>query len=126
MLEEIHLSFKDQVDFYIVYLKEIHPKDEWYIGGDSISTCYKQPKTMEERQNIVKAMQEYAPFLTVPILVDLMDNNFNIGYDAVPERLFVIEQEMFSYFSGPGPFHFKPEELRKYFINRYGIGSSSN
>ncbi|EGC28911.1 hypothetical protein DICPUDRAFT_43625 [Dictyostelium purpureum] len=106
-------------DCYIVYMKEIHPADEWYIGGDKISLCYKQPTTMQQRLEIVKALKEYAPFVTIPFLVDLMDNNFNKVYDAVPERLFILENKQFKYVGGPGPFGFVPEEVREYLTKRF-------
>eukprot|EP01133_Synstelium_polycarpum_P012155 gene12155-14223_t len=57
--------------------------------------------------------------ICVPFLVDLMDDNFNAGYDAVPERLFVIENNKFSYVGGCGPFQFLPEELKEYLTNRF-------
>ncbi|GAM25747.1 hypothetical protein SAMD00019534_089220 [Acytostelium subglobosum LB1] len=120
LFQEIYEEFKGfDIDFYIVYLAEMHPADGWVIGGDSISTCYKQPKTMEERLTIVKALQEYSPNVTIPYLVDLIDDNFNQVYDAVPERLYVLENNKFSYVGGPGPFQFIPEELREYLTKRY-------
>jgi len=124
MLQGIMDQFKQYVDCYIVYLKEIHPADEWYIGGDEVSTCFKQPTSMQQRVKIVEALQEYAPFVKVPFLVDLMDNNFNVGFDAVPERLYVIENNKFSYIGGPGPFHFIPEELVNYLDQRFPSAST--
>ncbi|KAN0015443.1 hypothetical protein ACTFIU_008174 [Dictyostelium citrinum] len=119
MFQDIFVDFKEWVDIYIVYLKEIHPADEWYIGGDEISLCYRQPKSMEERRAIVKDLKEYAPFCTIPFLIDKMDNNFNKVYDAVPERLYVLEDKKFKYVGGPGPFGFIPEELREFLTKRY-------
>ncbi|EFA74534.1 thyroxine 5'-deiodinase [Heterostelium album PN500] len=111
-------EFAEYCQFYILYLAEMHPVDGWVIGGDEISTCYKQPKTMKERLNIVKALQEYSP-VTIPYLVDLIDNGFNAKYDAIPERLFVLENKKFSYVGGPGPFKFIPEELKEYLTKRF-------
>ncbi|KAM9981276.1 hypothetical protein ACTFIY_003596 [Dictyostelium cf. discoideum] len=119
MFQDIFVDFKEWVDIYIVYLKEIHPADEWYIGGDEISLCYRQPKSMEERRAIIKDLKEYAPFCTIPFLIDKMENNFNKVYDAVPERLYVLEDKKFKYVGGPGPFGFIPEELREFLTKRY-------
>ncbi|EGG15861.1 thyroxine 5'-deiodinase [Cavenderia fasciculata] len=98
----------------------MHPSDEWYVGGDEISLCHKQPTNMRQRFQIIKNFKDYCNDLTVPILVDLMDNNFQAGYDAVPERIFVIENnKTFSYVGGPGPFEFFPEQVKEYLDNRY-------
>ncbi|KYQ88436.1 thyroxine 5'-deiodinase [Tieghemostelium lacteum] len=125
MLQEIYEEFKDRAQFYIVYLKEIHPSDGWYIGGDEISLTHKNTTTMEQRQAYVSDMKEYSPFLTIPFLIDLMDDNFNFGYDAVPERLFVLENNKFQYVGGYGPFDFLPEQLKAFLTKKFSTENPS-
>ncbi|EFA74533.1 thyroxine 5'-deiodinase [Heterostelium album PN500] len=118
LIQAIANEFAEYCDFYIVYTAEVHTADGWIIGGDEISTAHKQPKTMKERLKIVEALQKFSP-VSIPYLVDLIDNNFNEKYDNTPLRLFVLENKKFSYVGGPGPFKSTPEELRDYLIDRF-------
>jgi hypothetical protein len=50
--------------------------------------------------------------LTIPVLVDDMDDSVNRAYAAWPERFYVIGIDgRIAYAGGPGPFQFKPQEL---------------
>lgn len=57
--------------------------------------------------------------LTVPVLVDGMDNAVERAFNGWPERLYVISNEgQIVYKGGRGPYGFKPDELEG-FLDRY-------
>jgi hypothetical protein len=99
-------SFYDKYKFianiYIVYILEAHfvEKDENdnFIGGWPIGYQYNysQPKTLEERFNMVELLiNEYHP--TIPILVDDMNNNFQNAYNPWPDRAYMYKNNKIMY-----------------------------
>ncbi len=52
--------------------------------------------------------------LKIPSLVDDLDNSTEIAYTGWPDRLYVIDRDgRVAYKSLPGPYGFKPQEVRK-------------
>lgn len=52
--------------------------------------------------------------LTIPAVVDRMDDAVNLAYRGWPERLYLVRQDgKLAYAGGPGPFGFEPDELEK-------------
>jgi type I thyroxine 5'-deiodinase len=78
---------------------EAHATDGFKIQQD---VCFKQPKTLKQRINIAKAFVEEHKF-EIPLYIDLMDNNANKDYLAVPERLYVIRDGIIEYKGDLGP-----------------------
>jgi hypothetical protein len=51
--------------------------------------------------------------LTMPVLVDGMDNAVGEAFAAWPERLYVAERGgRLAYVGGPGPFEFEPDKAK--------------
>ena len=49
-LNELYAKYKDQVQFYIVYIREAHPADGWQVPSNLIEDfIYAEPTTDEER-----------------------------------------------------------------------------
>lgn len=70
------------------------------------------PKTLEEREGIagdcIKSMK-----LTIPFLIDDMDDTANKGYAAWPDRIYVVGKDgKVAYKAGQGPWGFKPNEAK--------------
>jgi len=80
-------SFKDIANFVAVYIAEAHAQDEWPLGK---KVCLMQHKTMEERLSAARSFQKDYDF-QIPLLVDLMDNNFDGLYSSWPERFYIID-----------------------------------
>ncbi len=52
--------------------------------------------------------------LTIPTLVDGMDNAAFEAFSAWPERIYLVDADgRVRYRGGPGPYEFKPEEARE-------------
>jgi type I thyroxine 5'-deiodinase len=69
-----------------------------------------QPKSYEERVKVagdcIKDLK-----LSIPCLVDDMDNSAQKGYAGWPDRIYVIDREgKISYKGDPGPRGFKPAD----------------
>jgi hypothetical protein len=55
--------------------------------------------------------------MSMPLLMDEMDDRAGYAYSAVPDRLYVIDRNgQVAYKSGRGPFGFKPGELEQSLI----------
>jgi hypothetical protein len=70
-----------------------------------------QPTAENERLKVASACAVGLK-LTIPILVDDMNNSADIAYNGWPERLLVLSADgRVAYQGGKGPYEFKPEEL---------------
>lgn len=69
-----------------------------------------QPKTDAERCNVAKSCRSQLN-VTMPFLVDTIDDKVGTAYSGMPERLYVIDRQgRIAYKGGRGPFGFKPAE----------------
>jgi hypothetical protein len=81
-----------------------------------------QPKAANDRAGVANACAVGLK-LTVPILVDDMNNSADIAFNGWPERLYVLSEDgKVAYQGGKGPYDFKPEELAD-FLAGYTKGS---
>jgi len=76
--------------------------------------CFKRPTTLEQRLKLAQVSAEKFGMSTVPILVDTMDNNANIAFDAWPERLYVLRDNKVAFKGGPGPFGYDIDTLEEW------------
>lgn len=61
---------------------------------------YDQPVTYEERE-LIGAACIAAEELSIPVLVDEMDNSVDAAYEAFPNRLFIVATDGTTAFLGP-------------------------
>ncbi|KAL9976423.1 hypothetical protein ACROYT_G013722 [Oculina patagonica] len=99
--------FRQQVDFLVVYIEEVHPVDGWAFKNN-----YKirQHRTIEERCAAAKLLLPHLP-AGVPVVVDTMFNTANIAYGATPERLYIIKDGIIICQGGVGPFRYDLQEV---------------
>ena len=72
---------------------------------------FMQPRTYEERQEVASACT-LGLKLTIPALVDGMDNAADRAYNGWPERLYILSVEgKIAYQGGKGPYGFNPQEM---------------
>lgn len=77
---------------------------------------YEQPKTIGERK-IVAASCKRSLKLTMPVVVDEIDNRTDNAYAAWPERIFIVDAAgRIAYAGKQGPWGFKPEEAREWLV----------
>ncbi len=92
----------------MVYIREAHPSD----GRRPAPNAPKDPKTLEERELVasdcVKSMK-----LSIPFLIDGIEDAANKAYAAWPDRIYIVGKDgKIAYKGGMGPGGFKPAEAR--------------
>lgn len=107
------------MEFFLVYIREAHPMGEpdrrGRVGirkeapGGGGHGAIPLPKTEEERHAAAKKCVDGLE-LSIPTLVDSMDNAANYAYGAWPDRMYVIGVDgNIAYGGEPGPWGFDAE-----------------
>jgi hypothetical protein len=98
-------------------VREAHPIEGWRASGnDKAGITISQPRTKEER-TAVAARCCGALEMTMPLLVDEINDRVGHTYSGMPDRLYVIDREgRVVYKSGRGPFGFKTGEMEQSLI----------
>lgn len=98
----------------MVYILEAHPIDAWQDESnvkDKIAVA--TPKSFAQRCAVADTCTTKLA-LRIPAVVDDLQNSTEIAYTAWPDRLYVVDRDSrIAYKSHPGPYGFKPEEVRK-------------
>lgn len=107
----MYQSYRDRAAFLFVYVREAHPTDEWRMPvNEEEGVLFAQPKTLEARHDVARQCCNKLS-LTMPTVVDSIDNRVDGLYAAWPERIFIVDREgRIAYAGGQGPFGFKPAE----------------
>ena len=96
----------------MVYIREAHPEDGWQVGANKRDrVIYKKPKTMDERGSVASECVKKLE-LSMPCVLDRLDNAVDKAYGGWPDRLYVIDTKgNVTYRSGPGPWGFKLPDM---------------
>ena len=108
----LHRRFSDRVEFFVVYIREAHPIDEWQVeSNESEKILFAQPTTLAARSEIAQVCSLKLE-LPIPTLIDDMENSTDRKYYALPDRLYLIGIDgRVAYRGGPGPFGFVAADL---------------
>ena len=103
-LNELYAAYKDQVRFYIIYIREAHPHDGWRVPNNLIeSIIYPEPTTDDERTEVGSTC-EINLDLHMPMLIDSIGNDIDEMYVGLPMRLFLVDADgKIAYAGGMGP-----------------------
>ena len=83
------------------------------MGKDLLAKDIFQPKTLEERSKVARTCCS-ALNITMPMVVDDLNDRIGHAYSGMPDRLYVIDaQGRIAYKGGRGPFGFKPAEMQQ-------------
>ena len=106
-MEAIYHQYKTCVAFFVVYVQEAHPTDGWQVDSNvEEGILYQQHQTYAEREAVASTCSLNLK-LSVPVLVEEMDNAIDEAYGAAPERLYLIGQDgRVAYHGGAGPHFF--------------------
>lgn len=137
-LTELHEKYRDAVEFLVVYVKEAHPTDKWWLGrsrtqvlfhewsGNPARLDVKDPVTLAQRRKVAASCQANLFDGVVPLYVDEMDNDVARLYTSRPTRIYFIDLGgRVIYNPGIGPFGFNPDHLAPV-IERYLKESNPN
>jgi iodothyronine deiodinase-like protein len=106
-------AFRDRAAFNVVYIAEAHAEDGWQTTSNrQEGVVIKQHTTIGERRAAAhRCARELA--ITIPMLIDGMDDAACKAFSAWPERIYIIDREgTIAYQGGHGPYDFHPEEAR--------------
>jgi len=111
-LEALHDRHREEVAFFIVYIKEAHPEDGWVLTYNRRSgIALKDPQSAAERGEVARSCA-LRMRTSIPVLIDEMDNEVARQYGGWPDRLYLVGMDGRIAFQGAeGPFGFKPEQL---------------
>jgi Spy/CpxP family protein refolding chaperone len=89
-LEEIYRDFGPKITFFVIYTKEFHAADEGEVDRNKDSDIsVQQPKSLADRVKLGKQTRDGLK-LTIPFLVDLIENTTVAAYGAGENAAFVI------------------------------------
>jgi len=123
-LHELYAKYHNIIQFMVIYIREAHPIDGWWLGEGFMGLMLKisrskaatdiyDPKTIEERRAVAEQCEKTLQH-GIHTYVDDMDDNANKLYSGWPTRLYLIGLDgRVTYAGEPGPFGFKPKELGK-------------
>ena len=111
-LEELHSQYRDEVAFFVVYIKEAHPEDGWVLGRNRrADVSVQDPTTNQERGDVAQTCLVRMR-IGIPVLIDGIDNAAASAYGGWPDRLYLIGRDgRIAFQGGEGPFGFKPPDL---------------
>jgi hypothetical protein len=113
-MNEIYRSYRDRLEFYVIYIKEIHPTDGWQVDeNERDGVLHRQHRSFDERVQVGETCITKMA-LEMPALVDEMDDAVATAYAAMPERLYLIGRDgRIAYKGGVGPMFFQPAEWKQ-------------
>jgi hypothetical protein len=113
-LEELWQRHRDEVAFFIVYIREAHPEDGWVLRVNrEEEIALADPTSLAERAAAAEACVLRLR-TRIPVLLDDVDDVVALAYGGWPDRLYLIGRDGRVAFQGDeGPFGFKPEELER-------------
>ncbi len=104
------------MQFVTVYLREAHPADGWGGGKDKVTGKILQPRTLLDRTNVASKCCEMLK-VTMPLVVDGIDDLVGHAYSGMPDRLYIIDSAgKVAYQGGRGPFGYLPTEMEQSLI----------
>ena len=97
-----------------MYVREAHPTDGWRMASnDRAGIKVEQPRTKTDRAAIARHCCGLLE-ISMPMVVDEMDDRVGHLYSGMPDRLYVIDRDgQVAYKGGRGPFGFKPGEMEQ-------------
>ena len=103
-LNEIYQAHKDNIQFYLTYIKEAHAADGWQTPQNLYEeVIYNAPTSDDERADVASVCQVDLD-LKPPMLLDSIDDNIEDKYRSAPIRLYVVNAEgILTYAGEPGP-----------------------
>ncbi|HMC88383.1 MAG TPA: deiodinase-like protein, partial [Gemmataceae bacterium] len=113
----MHKRYGDQAEFLAIYVREAHPAEGWKMtSNDRVGIIINQPRKRDERVAVAQRCCSSLE-ITMPVLVDEIDDRVGHAYSGMPDRLYVIDRDgRVAYKGGRGPFGFKSRELEQSLI----------
>lgn len=115
-MQNMYETYGDIAEFRIVYIKEAHASDSSWPVPYAKEKGIKEHTTFGERCDVAKKLLDDNK-LTIPTVVDNMENEANEAYKAWPDKVFVVRTDgRLAVAAKRGPWGFKPamDEAKKW------------
>jgi hypothetical protein len=106
----MYRQFLAHTSLFFVYIAEAHATDGWQMQSNADDdVLLANHATLDDR--FAAAREGVARLgLTMPVLVDDMDDAVSEAFAAWPERIYVVGTDArVAFAGGPGPFEFDPD-----------------
>lgn len=113
-LNQIYESYKDKIQFFVVYIREAHPDDGWRVPENLEKDIhFREPRSDAERTAVATVCQINLD-LKMPMLIDSIDNDIEEKYISIPMRLYLVGADGKILYAGErGPFGFDPDSWER-------------
>jgi hypothetical protein len=85
-------ALRDHIDCYCVYIREAHPVEGGVIPENNRLTPIHAAKSLDQRRANARTCMAQLD-ITVPVLVDGLENETADAYRAWPQRVYVIDRD---------------------------------
>ncbi len=107
-MERMYKANKDRVNFRLVYISEAHAMDDKFPVPYASELGIREHKNFGERCTVASRLRKDKK-LTIPCLVDDMDNSVEKQYRAWPDKVFLVRSDgRLAVAAKRGPWGFKP------------------
>jgi type I thyroxine 5'-deiodinase len=112
-LNKLYDDYNGKVAFLAVYILEAHPSDVWQMQSNiKDKVILASPRNEDERAEVAGSCVRKLG-IKFPAVLDEFGNSTERAYTGWPDRLYLIDTNNRVIFkSAPGPFGFKPDNLR--------------
>ena len=112
----MYQDYKGIAEFRTVYIKEAHASDSNWPVPYAVEKGITQHKNYGERCSVAHRLVDDEK-LSIPTIIDKMDNKVTEAYDAFPNRAFIVRKDgRLGVAAAPGPRGYAPalEEAKKW------------
>ena len=125
-MEKLYKEHHDLIEFFLVYIQEAHPTDGWQTETNvADEVLLRQHQDIHEREEAVQACG-IDLHISIPTLVEEMDNVIDEAYGTAPERLYLIGKDGNVFYHGGAGLHFFDFEELEETIQRIESNSKFN
>lgn len=124
-MQKMYDDYKDIAEFRLVYITEAHAADSGWPMDYAKEKGITEHKSFGERCSVATRLLDDKN-LTIPTVVDDMQDTANKAYKAWPDRVFVVDKEgKIAVSAKKGPWGFKPglDRVKKFLAGLRSDGS---
>lgn len=107
-MEQMYQDYKEIAEFRLIYIREAHAEDSSWPVPYAKEKGITEHKDYQQRCTTAKMLMDDKS-LTMPMLIDHMNNQANESYRAYPDRVFLVRKDgRLAVAADRGPWGFNP------------------
>ena len=107
-MESLYQEYKNVAEFRLIYIREAHAKNSRRPVEYAFELDISEHTSFEERCQVAEQLFEDKK-LTIPCLIDDMENTVGGLYQGWPDRIFIVRKDgKLAVAADRGPFGFEP------------------